>query len=52
MTAYYNEIDPYCAEWLSNLMEANVIAPGEIDTRSISDSERMQQRFLLNKSPN
>lgn len=34
---YYNEIDPYCVEWLGNLMDAGVIGRGEIDTRSIED---------------
>jgi len=34
---YYNEIDPYCAAWLQNLMDADHIAPGVIDTRSIED---------------
>jgi DNA (cytosine-5)-methyltransferase 1 len=37
MSAYYNEIDPYCAAWLQNLMDAGHIAPGVIDTRSIED---------------
>ena len=37
MTAYYNEIDPYAAQWLRNLIEAGHIAPGEVDTRSIVD---------------
>ena len=37
MTAYYNEIDPYAAEWLHNLMRAGHIATGDIDTRSIED---------------
>ena len=35
--AYYNEIDPYAAEWLRNLIVAGHIAPGEVDTRSIED---------------
>lgn len=34
---YVNEIDPYCAEWLQNLMNAGVLPPGHIDTRSIED---------------
>ena len=34
---YVNEIDPYCAQWLQNLMDAGVIPPGDIDTRSIED---------------
>ena len=37
MTAYYNEIDPYCAQWLHNLMDAGEIPRGVIDTRSIED---------------
>ncbi len=37
MTAYYNEIDPYCAQWLQNLMDAGHIPHGVIDTRSIED---------------
>ena len=35
MAAYYNEIDPYAAEWLRNLIKAGHIADGEVDTRSI-----------------
>ena len=27
MAAYYNEIDPYAAQWLRNLMAAGHIAP-------------------------
>lgn len=37
MTAYYNEIDPYAAQWLRNLIDAGHIAPGIVDTRSIVD---------------
>ena len=37
MTAYYNEIDPYAAEWLRNLIKAGLISHGEVDTRSIVD---------------
>lgn len=37
MAAYYNEIDPYAAEWLRNLIAANLIAPGDVDERSIKD---------------
>lgn len=33
--AYYNEIDPYAAEWLRNLIHAGLIAPGDVDERSI-----------------
>jgi len=35
--AYYNEIDPYCAQWLRNLIAAGHIAPGDVDERSIED---------------
>ena len=37
MKAYYNEIDPYAAQWLRNLIEAGHIAPGDVDERSIED---------------
>lgn len=37
MTAYYNEIEPYAAEWLRNLITAGHIPHGEVDTRSIVD---------------
>ena len=37
MTAYYNEIDPYAAQWLRNLIAAGRIAPGDVDERSIED---------------
>ena len=37
MPAYYNEIDPYAAAWLRNLIDAEHIAPGDVDTRSIED---------------
>lgn len=35
--ARYNEIDRYCCDWLSNLMDAGLITPGDIDDRSIAD---------------
>lgn len=37
MSAYYNEFDPYAAQWLRNLIEAGHIAPGVVDERSIED---------------
>ena len=37
MTAFYNEIDPYAAQWLRNLIAAGHIAPGVVDERSIED---------------
>ncbi len=35
--ALYNEIDDYAADWLENLIEAGLIAPGVVDRRSIED---------------
>jgi DNA (cytosine-5)-methyltransferase 1 len=35
--AYYNEFDPYAAQWLRNLISAGHIAPGDVDERSIED---------------
>lgn len=37
MTAYYNEIDPSAAAWLRELIKRNLIAPGDVDERSIAD---------------
>ena len=37
MSAYDNEIDPFAADWLRELIRAGHIAPGEVDTRSIED---------------
>lgn len=37
MAAYYNEIDPAAAHILRALIAENVIAPGEVDTRSIKE---------------
>jgi len=37
MTAYYNENDPQTAAWLRALIDANLIAPGDVDVRSICD---------------
>ena len=34
---YYNENDPYAAQWLRNLMAAGHIPEGCVDTRSILD---------------
>jgi DNA (cytosine-5)-methyltransferase 1 len=34
---YYNEFDPYAAQWLRNLIEAGHLPQGEVDTRSIKD---------------
>jgi DNA (cytosine-5)-methyltransferase 1 len=37
MPAYYNEYEPYAAEWLRNLIKKGLIPDGEVDTRSIVD---------------
>lgn len=37
MSAYYNEHDAYAAAWLRNLISAGLIAPGDVDERSIAD---------------
>ena len=35
--AYYNEFDPYAAQWLRNLIAAGHLPAGEVDERSIVD---------------
>jgi DNA (cytosine-5)-methyltransferase 1 len=35
--AYYNEHDPFAAEWLRRLILFGHVAPGEVDERSIED---------------
>lgn len=35
--AYYNEIDSFTAQWLRELINTGVIAPGDVDERSIAD---------------
>jgi DNA (cytosine-5)-methyltransferase 1 len=37
MAAYYNEIDKQAAQWLRNLIDAGLIAKGDVDERSIED---------------
>ena len=39
MVAYYNEIERYCCDWLSNLMDAGEIPAGRIDDRDLWDVE-------------
>lgn len=39
MTAWYNEIDNYAADWLENLIAAGEIAPGIVDRRPIQEIE-------------
>jgi DNA (cytosine-5)-methyltransferase 1 len=35
--AYYNENNPYAAQWLRNLISAGLIVPGDVDDRSIAE---------------
>src|SRR5208282_1707462 len=37
MKTWYNELDPYAAQWLRNLINAKLITPGDVDDRSILD---------------
>lgn len=37
MIAYYNERDPFAAQWLRNLITEGLIAPGRVDDRSIEE---------------
>ena len=37
MSVYYNEIDPFAAAWLRALIRRGLIAPGDVDERSIAD---------------
>jgi DNA (cytosine-5)-methyltransferase 1 len=37
LSAYYNEHDPFAAQWLRELIKAGMIAPGDVDERSIED---------------
>ena len=37
MTAYYNEFDKFAAAWLRELIADGLIAPGDVDERSIVD---------------
>ena len=39
MTAFYNEIDPFAAQWLRNLIATGHIAPGIVDERPIQEIE-------------
>ena len=37
MSVYYNEIEPYAAQWLRNLITAGELPAGDVDERSIED---------------
>ena len=44
MPAYYNEHDPKAAAWLRELIARNLIAPGDVDERSIVDVKASEVR--------
>ena len=37
MTDFYNEIDPYAAAWLKNLIAGGLLPAGDVDERSVVD---------------
>lgn len=37
MSAYYNEFEPFAAQWLRNLIARGLVAAGDVDERSICD---------------
>lgn len=37
MRVYYNENEPYCAEWLRNLVRAGEIPAGDVDDRDVRE---------------
>jgi DNA (cytosine-5)-methyltransferase 1 len=37
MKTFYNEIEPFCVEWMQNLMTGNVITPGYVEPKSITE---------------
>ena len=37
MMNYYNDNDPYVAQWLRNLVDAGLLPPGDVDERSITE---------------
>ena len=37
MSVYYNELDPYAAQWLRNLIAGDQLPAGEVDERDVRD---------------
>ncbi len=37
MSAYYNDHDPFVCAWLTNLIAARLLPPGDVDSRSITE---------------
>lgn len=42
--SYYNEFDPKAAQWLRNLVARGLIAPGQVDSRSILEVPSVELR--------
>jgi len=47
MTVYYNEFDPFAAQWLRNLILAGHLPRGDVDTRSITEVQPDDLRGYL-----
>jgi DNA (cytosine-5)-methyltransferase 1 len=45
--AYYNEIDPFAAAWLRELIQDGQIAPGEVDERDIREVQASDLRGFV-----
>jgi DNA (cytosine-5)-methyltransferase 1 len=45
--AYYNEIDPFAAAWLRELIKDGQIAPGEVDERDIMEVQASDLRGFV-----
>lgn len=45
MSALYNEIDPFAAHWLRNLIAAGHLPPGKVDEQSIADLREAPATF-------
>ena len=37
MRAYYNDHDPWCCEWIRNLIAEGLVTPGDVDDRPIQE---------------
>jgi DNA (cytosine-5)-methyltransferase 1 len=46
MSAYYNENDPFAAQWLENLVVGDQVAPGRVDQRSVLEVQADHLLFV------
>ena len=46
---YYNEIDPFAASWLRELIKAGLIPDGHVDERSIKDVKGKDSKKMAKK---